>query len=216
MRAGDATERGGRFTVAVPGGSVARAFLPALGRAPVPWEIVDVFLADERVVPESDPESNAGLARLLLGDTPAANVRLHTYDFEAASYDGEGAARYYAVELEAAAGSPPVLDVVLLGVGDDGHVASVFPGQSDEQGFAVRSVRDAPKPPSERVTLTLQTICRARLVVVAAFGDGKAEVVRDAVAGERKELPVVQLLNKSADAWLLLDEAAASLIPAGR
>lgn len=205
----------GRFSIAIPGGSVAKAFLPALGKTPMQWQDVDLFLADERVVPESDPESNAGLARRLLADTAASGARWHTHDFQRLAFDGQLAAEQYSSELVSVAGSPPVLDVVLLGTGEDGHVASVFPGDDDVQS-SVHFVDQSPKPPAKRVTLTLQTICRARLVVVAAFGDAKAEVVRDAVTGTRKDLPVATVLHRVRDAWLMVDQAAASLLPPSR
>lgn len=212
-RARQAHASGRRFSLAVPGGSVARAFLPELGKAGIEWERVDLFFADERVVPESDPESNAGLARLLLADTAASEARWHVYDFEAAGFDAEWAARSYRAELEEVAGSPPVLDVVLLGIGEDGHLASIFPGLDDESDEPVRFVSQAPKPPRERLTLALHTICRARLIVLAAFGNAKAEVVRDAVAGERKELPVVRALECARSSLLMVDDAAALLLP---
>src|SRR5262245_4677777 len=108
----------GRFAIALPGGSVAEAFLPVLAAAPVDWKGVDLYWGDERAVAPDDPESNFGLARRLLLDR-VAGARVHRMRAEAGDLDA--AAREYEKELVP-------LDVALLGVGPDGHVCSLFPG----------------------------------------------------------------------------------------
>lgn len=196
------------FTLAVPGGSVAEAFFPLLATAAIDWSRVAVFWVDERAVPPASPESNYGLAeRLWLGPASVPASSVHRMEAEAA--DIGRAAEDYAAELEEAAGSPPVLDYVLLGVGTDGHVASVFPGaRVDPSSESATWTDHAPKPPSRRMTLSLRTLSRARRVVVAAFDASKRTVMRAALEDPAAETPVAQVLRMAANGVVLLvDEA---------
>ena len=119
----------GRFALALPGGSVARTFFPRLARASFDWSRADFFWGDERAVPVSDPESNYGLARSLWLD-PASVPADRVHRIEAESADPVAAAAAYAHDLTRLLGQPPRLDLVLLGVGADGHICSLFPGHS--------------------------------------------------------------------------------------
>ena len=173
----------GRFSCAVPGGSVASTFFPVLVNANVDWSRVDVFWVDERAVPPSDEASNFALAsRLWLRHVPVDAARVHRMRGE--SPDLDEAALAYGNDLTATLGTPPQLDLVLLGVGADGHVASVFPDRpamSEAEGL-VAAVRDAPKPPPERLTLTMATLMAARSICIAAFELEKwREVLRPAL-----------------------------------
>ena len=202
----------GRFAVALPGGSVARMFFPRLARGPFDWARAEFFWTDERAVPVTDPESNYGLARSLWLDP--ANVpadRVHRMEADAA--DPEGAAAAYAIDLVRTLGRPPRLDVVLLGVGADGHVCSLFPGHTllrEEQKW-VAFEADAPRPPSRRLTLTLPTLAAADLVVVAASGGTKAQALRAALHDRDSPLPVALVLRRARRALVLLDPDAARL-----
>src|SRR5262249_42492587 len=162
----------GRFTLAVPGGSVAAAFLPVLARTVLPWEHVRLFWVDERAVPATDLASNYGTARRLwLGAAAASRVAWHplfdgviSADEVVAHLALERAARDQSRELERLLGAPPAFDVALLGVGEDGHVASLFPGHPaflSPTGWVV-PVYDAPKPPRHRLTITLPVLRAAR------------------------------------------------------
>jgi 6-phosphogluconolactonase len=197
------------FTLALPGGSVARAFLPALSRARLDWSRVHVFWADERAVPLDDPESNAGLARSLgfLDRVPEASV----HPMPATEPDLHAAAARYESILMETAGRPAVLDTVLLGVGPDGHVASLFPGHPllAETRRGVGAVLDAPKPPPRRLSLTLPVLTAARSVLVAAFGAEKAAVVREARERRDADSPLARVLRDAAQVRLLLDPEAA-------
>ena len=215
-----AIDERGRFAFAVPGGSVARAFLPALAGAPIDWRRVDLFWCDERCVPPDDPESNFGVARSLwLGDAPdGATPRVHPlYGARrdasgAAAPDASQAATEATAEVARVLGSPPVLDLALLGVGEDGHVASLFPGHAalEETATPVIAIRDAPKPPPCRLTMTLPTLTRARSVCVAAFGATKSDVMRAALEDPGSPLPVARVVRGARDPWIFLDPAAAS------
>ncbi len=171
----------GRFMLAIPGGSVV-----ALLARGAPEEPMDVsgwhwFWTDERCVPPDHPQSNFGQAhRDLLAPLGVEPACIHAVD---ASGGPEVAAAAAEAELgRAFAIGPeawPVFDAIVLGVGEDGHVASLFPGHPalQEQRHRVAAVRRAPKPPPERITLTLPVIGRARHVVVVAAGEDKAGVL---------------------------------------
>lgn len=200
----------GRFACALPGGSVAEAFFPRLAGASVDWSRVDVFWGDERAVPPTDPDANYSLARrLLLDRIPIDPARVHRIHGE--EPDLEAAAAAYARELAGTIGARP-LDVVLLGMGPEGHVCSLFPGHPAlrESARAVVAVHDSPKPPPRRITLTLVPLTGAGLVCVAAFGAEKANAVREAVEVADSRLPVALAARAGAHALFLLDRDAAS------
>jgi 6-phosphogluconolactonase len=197
------------FALALPGGSVATACFPRLAHARVDWSRTHVFWVDERAVPPDDPESNYGVARSLLLDPVAiAPDNVHRMTAEASALDA--AATAYSDELVRVLGAPPRLDLALLGVGPDGHIASLFPGQPIEhdERWAV-AIEDAPKPPPRRLTLTLPVLALARRIVVVAMGDSKAAAIAVAIEQPRSQLPLAILLRRAPHATLLLDEAAA-------
>jgi 6-phosphogluconolactonase len=200
----------GKFTIAIPGGSVASTFFPRLAELSFDWSRTEFFWTDERAVPPDDPESNYGMARRLWLD-PAGVPDAQIHRMAADRSDLEAAAREYADELKRIAGDPPVLDFVLLGVGEDGHVASVFPSHAttSSQHELVAFVAGAPKPPPQRMTLTLPVITSARRDIVAALGKSKAAALRDGLEGPDSGLPIASVLHRSARLLLLLDPDAA-------
>ena len=186
---------GGARTLVLAGGSTPKRCYELLAGADVEWGRVTVLFGDERCVPTDHPESNYRLAKEVLLDrvAPATVHRIAGElgpDEAAAAYDG-------------IVGALAPLDVVLLGAGEDGHTASLFPGHPEVQatGFAV-GVRNAPKPPPDRVSLTLPALQGARRVIVLATGAGKADAVARA---RRGEVPSGMI----AGALWLLDRAAA-------
>ncbi len=204
------------------GGRIAEKIYAALAgsaaRDTVDWARVDMWWGDERFLPPGDPERNETQARAALLDAlPLTPERVHPMPATGgpAGDDPDAAAAWYAAELAAAAGPGgselPRFDVVLLGIGEDGHVASVFPDHpvSDDAGV-VAGVRDSPKPPPMRVTLTLPTLNRADEVWIIASGDGKAEAVGKALAGT---VPAGRVRGIGRTLWLL-DRAAAAALPA--
>ena len=208
-RAREAVRERGRFSLALSGGSIAPALLPTLGAADLPWESTSFFWIDERAVPPDHPESNFGSALKLLSETPAARAIFHPME---PSGDLAFSASAYASTLVSELGTPPVIDVVLLGVGPDGHVASLFPGHVQPRGAWVAAELHSPKPPSERLTLTFETLAAARLVCVVVLGPEKAGLVRDFVEGHSPDLPIGRALRDAREALILLDEAAASMM----
>ena len=192
-------ERGG-FSMAIPGGSAALTLLPALVGTAIDWGRVSVFWVDERMVPPTDPDSNSRVAKeVWLDRLPKAPANVHRMT---------GEPEDYAKRL------PARLDLALLGVGPDGHVASLFPGhrllKTWDRDVAV--LDDAPKPPARRMTLTLRTITATRRIVVFAAGPEKSAAIADALKNEDSELPLALITLGDAPVSFLLDpEAAAGL-----
>jgi 6-phosphogluconolactonase len=198
----------GRFLLAVAGGSVTERIVPAWIAADVDWSRCDILWVDERAVPPEHSDSNFGLAwRRGLDRLPAVRVhRLH-----AEGDDLEGAAAAAEVDLRELLGAPARVDLALVGVGDDGHVASLFPGHPAlaERERWIVAVDDAPKPPPRRLTWTLRAFSAVDLLVVAAFGAAKAAAVAAAREPERSELPIARVARAASRRWLLVDDAAA-------
>lgn len=204
----------GRFSLAIPGGSVADTLLPRLASRDIPWERVHIFWCDERGVPLDACDSNAGAAMRQWAGSPLARAaRLHVMDGGAA--DLHAAARDYERTLVACTGDPPVLDLVLLGVGEDGHVASLFPGYpaSAETPRWVVPVHDAGKPPPRRLTLTMPVLLGARHVILAAFGASKADIVRRVLGGTAAQSPAAHIVRAAANLTIAIDDAAARDVP---
>ena len=202
-------ERGG-FSMAIPGGSAAEVLLPSLIPVSIDWSRVAVFWVDERMVPPGDPDSNFRLAQAAwLDRVPIPAERIHRMRGEVAA---PAASQDYARLLREHLGDPSRIDLVLLGMGEDGHVASLFPGHPLLRAWDrdVAFLEDAPKPPSRRTTLTLKVLTAARQIVVFATGAAKADALRDALENEDSELPVALATMGAGPLTFLLDPAAAS------
>lgn len=214
-QAAEVIARREKFIVGLPGGSVASAFFPMLAALAVDWTRIEIFWIDERAVPPDHVDSNYALAsRLLLVPARVPAARIHRMHGELPDLDQ--AARRATDELKAIAGDPPHLDLAVVGVGDDGHVASVF-GHDDARGSAglqpcheqpVIAVYDAPKPPARRLTLTLPVLANAAFLIVAAFGASKADAMRGALSTSDASTPIAQLLRHAPPSLVLLDRAA--------
>ena len=187
--------RAGSRTLVLAGGTTPRRCYELLARLDVAWGRVTVLFGDERCVPPDHPDSNYRMAREALLDH-VAPATVHRIPGELGP--DEAAAAYSRV----VAGLAP-LDIVVLGIGEDGHTASLFPGDPavNARGWAV-GIRNSPKPPPERVTLTLQALRGAHQVLILATGAGKAQAVSMA---KRQEVPSGMI----AGARWLLDRAAA-------
>jgi 6-phosphogluconolactonase len=205
------TRSGGadRVRVALSGGTTPVKAYEQLGPLVEDWPAVDVFLADERCVPYDSPDSNARLVDEALG-ADRGHV-LHRVSERGSA--GERARSY-----AAAIGEEP-LDVVLLGMGEDGHTASLFPGHPalEADGVTV-GVLDSPKPPPERVTLTLPALQAAHRLVLLVTGAGKAEALARTLAVPGVDAPASLLpadrLLIIADEAALADARAAGSVPA--
>ena len=209
------TERG-HASIALAGGSTPRALYRRLAdpaRVPaIDWEAVTVWFGDDRCVPPDDPASNYRMAReTLLDHVHVAPDRVMRIEGELPAAE---AARRYHARLAAA----PPIDVTVLGMGDDGHVASWFPDTAAaafEPG-ALAAATTSPQPPRARVTLTPRALAAAHEVVLLVSGAAKAarlaEVYAQVAAGA-PALPAAQVTATRATRWFL-DDAAAAALPA--
>ena len=208
-RAREALAERDRFAIAIPGGSVATTCFPRLAAVPLDWSRAEIFWVDERAVPPDHADSNHRLARALwLEPAGVPAGRIHRMPVEAVDLDR--AAREYAETLTAVVGDPPRLDYVLLGVGPDGHVASLFPGHPAlAREGPVLAIEDAPAPLPRRLSLSLPVLTRARRLAIVAFGAAKAPVVREALEMPDSPLPVARVARESRRCLFILDRAAA-------
>jgi 6-phosphogluconolactonase len=203
----------GQFSCALPGGSVAETFFPVLAQAPVPWGQVDFFWGDERAVGPDDPDSNYGLAKRLLLDHVRADPR-RVHRIAAEGSDIEAAARAYQEEMVRTLNDPPRIDWVVLGLGPEGHVCSLFPGHPllRERVRRVAAITDSPKPPPRRITFTLVPLQLAGTICVAGFGASKAEAIREAMERPESQIPVALAIRAARRALILVDPPAAGLL----
>jgi 6-phosphogluconolactonase len=209
----------GRFTVALSGGSSPAALFRRIAKeAPgsgIDWGKVHIFWVDERCVPPDHPDSNYRLARQhLLDMLPSANAVIHRIPGELPPV--EAALAYEAVLTRSFSGTPlPVFDQIWLGLGSDGHTASLFPG-SDQRGTVGRTAVAVyvEKLKSHRITLTLPVINNARHVVFLVTGAEKAAVVAEILEGkDGTRYPAGQVAPTAGTlTWLLDADAAARLV----
>ena len=230
-RVGAAQAVHGNASIVLTGGGIGIAVLERLAsladdppRHRVDWTGVDFWWGDERFVPAGDDERNEKAAREVLLDRVGVPAeRIHAMPASDAGFaEPEDAAAWYAGELAAAAPAGadlPRFDVLLLGMGPEGHVASIFPGTPAVTAEEpVVAVRDCPKPPPTRVTLTFPAINSAEEVWLLVSGEAKADAVADALAAppsrdRAAKNPAAGLQGRLATRWLL-DRAAAGKLPA--
>jgi 6-phosphogluconolactonase len=212
--------RAGLFSVAVSGGSTPRPMHRLLAgdpyRSGVPWQLTHLFWVDERLVPVTDPDSNFGCAeRDFLNQLtiPAGNI--HPMSSRkppaAAADDYEHELRRHFSRFS---GTGPVFDLIVLGVGADGHTASIFPGDRSavETARWVTAVRGG-TPDVERLTLTLPVLNHARCIAYLVSGSKKADVVRSLLTDASVQLPPQRIAPQRGKIIWLLDKAAAALLP---
>jgi 6-phosphogluconolactonase len=222
----DAQAERGWAGVVLTGGRIAAKVLRSVKELPavdaIDWSRVDLWWGDERFLPAGDPDRNDTQAReALLDALPLEAARVHPMPASDGpdEDDAEQAAARYARELAAAArpssSELPHFDVLMLGVGEDGHVASIFP--EHPVGYAtgtVAAVHNSPKLPPTRITLTMSAIQTAEEVWLVASGSDKAAAVGMAVEGAGpRQVPAAGAVGTDKTLWLL-DRAAAANVPA--
>jgi len=210
--------------VALTGGAIGTAVLSAIGRDPartqIDWSTVHFWWGDERFVPRDSDERNERAARRTLLDhidVPAANV--HTVPASDEAVDLDAGAEAYAAELArfgTAAQPWPTFYVCFLGVGPDGHIASLFPDRGEIQvtDRAALPVRHSPRPPAERITLTRPVINSSRCVWLVLSGTDKASALGLALAGASYESVPAAGAKGTKRTVFFVDEAAAAQVPA--
>jgi 6-phosphogluconolactonase len=212
----------GRASIVLTGGGTGIGLLKHLAERAetIDWARVHLYWGDDRFVPEDDDERNYKQAREALLDhidIPAANVHPMSASGAAFGDDLDAAARDYEQVLKANAepGEPaPFFDVHLLGMGPEGHINSLFPDTAAvrEEDRLVLGVPDSPKPPPQRITLTLPAIQRSREVWLVVSGAGKADAVAAAIGGAKPvDVPAAGAVGRDATVWLLDEDAASKL-----
>jgi 6-phosphogluconolactonase len=217
-----AVDKRGAAHIVLTGGGTGIGLLKRVGERgeKIDWSKVHLYWGDDRFVPEDDDERNYKQAREALLDhiaIPRANV--HPMSASGAEFgdDLDAAALDYAQVLAANAddGQPtPDFDVHLLGMGPEGHINSLFPDTPAvrETERLVLGVPDSPKPPPQRITLTLPAIQRSREVWLVVSGAGKADAVAAAIGGAKPvDVPAAGALGRDATVWLLDEDAASKL-----
>ncbi len=195
----------GRFVMAVSGGHTPWLMLRALAEADVPWQAVHVVQVDERVAPAGDPDRNlTHLRESFLDHAPLTPENIHTMPVEPP--DLEAAAARYAAALQRIAGSPAVLDVVHLGLGPDGHTASLVPGDPVLNVTDLDVAVTGSYQGRRRMTLTYPILNRSRRVLWVITGDEKREMLRRLVNGD-ETIPAGRVRRELA--LVIADEAAA-------
>ena len=209
----------GVFHVALTGGSTPHALYRLLATPSfaehIDWSRVHIFMGDERYVPEDDPQSNFGMARdCLLRHIPIPAQNLHpvpTHYTQA----GEAAARYEVLikSLLPSVAQRPVFDLIMLGMGEDGHTASLFPGTDilQESAKDVAAVY-VDKLASWRVSMTYPLLNQARQVMVLVTGGGKAAILAHVLRKDSETIYPIQSVVPAGDMHWFIDQAAASML----
>jgi 6-phosphogluconolactonase len=214
-----AVGRRGRFVVALSGGETPVAFYArlAFSGSDLPWRNTHIFLADERCVPLDHPDSNYRMIEAnLLRRVPIPPENVHPI---AADQERRAAAEAYESELRRffrlADGEPPRFDLIMLGLGADGHTASLFPGDAgagETRRLAVPVSR--PAPDHDRVSLTLPVINAAEAVVFLVIHAAKAAVLKAVLEGPATGLPAAMVRPRAGPALFLADREAGALLSA--
>ena len=207
----DAVDARGRFTFAVSGGHTPWVMLRALVKEDVPWKKVHVLQVDERVAPAGDPDRNlTHLQESLLEHVPLPSSQLHAMPVEAENL--EAACAQYAATLREVAGSPPVIDLVHLGLGPDGHTASLVPGDKVLEVANIDVALAGPYQDRRRMTLTYPVLNRGRRILWVVTGAEKKTMLGRLLEGDTS-IPAGRIRRDSA--LVLADRAAAGKPAAG-
>jgi 6-phosphogluconolactonase len=214
----EAVDGQGAATVVLTGGRAAARVYETLGGMPylenVDWSRVSFFWGDERCVPPDSGDSNYGMAQRTLLERLPARGPVHRIPGERGPDAADGYARTIREASLVTGDEPPAFDVVLLGMGEDGHVASLFPDSPDletEQRWVVATTAQA--PPAERISMTLRVINAARRVIFLVAGEGKAEALRRVLEPGPMAGPTPPAaLVRPADVLWIVDRPAASML----
>lgn len=209
--ANEAIEDREAFSIGLSGGSLVKFLCNGLPSISTSWDKWSLFFCDERLVPFSDEDSTFKLYKEgLIGKTPLTEEQFVVINPE---LEVDEAAKDYESKLRSKFPDCewPVFDLLLLGMGPDGHTASLFPGHKllQENSVWIAAISDSPKPPPCRVTMTFPVINRARCCVFAMAGQGKADMVKR-ILGDGEDLPTGMVKPTNGELIWILDESAAS------
>jgi len=188
----------GTFKIVLAGGTTPEACYRALADSDSDWVNWHVYIGDERCLPVDEPDRNSVMAaRSLTSHVPIPSSQVYLIPAEQGA---EPAAKAYA---DVVAGALP-FDMVLLGMGEDGHTASLFPGHSHDESALTHAVHNAPKPPPDRVSLSAKSLANTRKLLMLITGTGKQEPLTRWRAGENLPIATINAENT----LVMLDEAA--------
>ena len=207
------------FTVAISGGATPRPMHKMLARAPyctdIPWEKIRIFWVDERCIPQNNPESNYGTAKKdFIDEVSIPQTHVHRITCKPSP---RASAKEYQKTLKDffsfQTARIPRFDLIYLGMGADGHIASLFPGQKtlDEKEKLVVAVKGG-DPDMNRITMTLPLLNQARHIVFLVTGEEKARTVQTALENRKIRLPAQKIRPLNGRLTWLLDRKAASLL----
>ncbi|RJQ24326.1 MAG: 6-phosphogluconolactonase [Nitrospiraceae bacterium] len=214
---GEAIKDRGYFTVALSGGKTPAVLYQKITGEDLPWDKTHVFMVDERFVPYGSRDNNYHMInRVLLRHVPIPAKNIHPI-ITSDSSPGASANKYeedIASFFRKRRMQVPEIDLILLGIGEDGHTASLFPGtpalrETRRLVFAVSPENSEKK---ERISLTLPVINNARNVMFLAGGAGKAKIIRDVIEGGNRAMPAALVKPDKGNLFFLLDKEAASLL----
>lgn len=201
----------GRFVLALAGGSTPRLLHRVLADEykALPWERVDLFVSDERAVPPDDERSNVGMVEASL-IRPLGDRAPTFYRPDGVGEDVEAAAAAYEAKLLARTNGTGAGDIVMLGMGDDGHTASLFPGFGEPDGLVAATLAPSDTVASERLSFTYSALARAKELLVVVAGESKAAALA-AVLEAGDDLPLTRALARCPGrVTLAADRAAAA------
>jgi 6-phosphogluconolactonase len=210
-----AIESRGQFTIALAGGNTPKPLYEALSTQSLPWEKIHVFWGDERYVPVEDPDSNQGMARqawLERVNIPAENIHPMPTGAKNPQIDAQQHEQELLQFFQLSPGEIPVFDLILLGIGDDAHTASLFPGTEALQ-VEDRLVTVGNKQGEPRLTFTVPLINQAHCVLFLVTGENKRPALKQIFAPEADaRIYPARLIQPEAELWWLLDRSAGAEI----
>ncbi|KAF8742157.1 hypothetical protein RHS02_04110, partial [Rhizoctonia solani] len=216
----EAIEKRNKFTIALSGGSLPKMLKGLIGRRDVPWDKWYVYFADERLVPLSHEDSNYSLCdKEFLSHVPIPRTNIHTIDEKLLDDAEEAADAYEKILIREFAQKDsarfPVFDLILLGMGPDGHTCSLFPGHEllNETDRWIAPIEDSPKPPPRRVTFTFPVLNHAAKVSFVATGEGKQEMLQRILDHPEQGLPCSRVLPLApGQVYWFVDDAASARV----
>ncbi len=211
----EAIKKRGRFVVALSGGRTPVGFYKKLAASKAGlWDKTHIFLADERFVPESDPYSNLRtIKKNLINKVPIPAENIHLVEVGDSC---EASASHYQKDIKdffkLKKGEFPSFDLVILGIGADGHTASLFPSDSAIRKKSLAAAVSIGEVKCERITLTLPVINNAKNIIFMVTGDNKGRVVKNVLCAHSQKLPASLVETNKGNVFFLLDKAAASYL----
>ncbi|XP_019762001.2 6-phosphogluconolactonase [Dendroctonus ponderosae] len=211
----ESIERNGVFNIGVSGGSLVSFLATGLTKISTDFSKWKIFFCDERLVPVADPDSTFGVYKKQLIDTEAVSLKEDQFVTVKQGVSAAEAAEEYAAKIKKYIPLSPLprFDLLLLGMGPDGHTCSLFPGHAllNETAKWVAPITDSPKPPPSRITLTFPVINAARVCAFAVSGKEKAEMIKR-IHVDKEDLPATRVQPTSGNLQWIVDKDAGALL----